>query len=260
MYYTPQEWLADWSALTESLVEGERQMKAFIREEYVDENEEIALLDGEYDRNCRLCGRRFITGKRQAFLCPDCRRRRNHEGGVNGGHGAQAAWRKKHGIGFPADASPDDVPDVPADDYDSAEEKLKKTAPIETCLVKKKEDTMDTTREEMLKTFPSGSNRLENPEAFMEAKKNELNELRNSMSHLSDGAVTIQKDPEPDPQQDSFEKIHDAMLQDLQIAFRKDKKGVILSLYSTICDISRTADIPTSDMLDRLTRIDAALS
>lgn len=259
MYYAPQEWLADWSKLTGVLTKkgcvnqvdetvnstATYDMHYYDRPFYDYPDDGSDLPEGLSWRECIDCSKRFV-GKGSMKLCRQCRRRRI----LNG---------MKH-TSSPHDVRASDVPDVPSENWTSESDKVKKTAPIETCLVKKKEDTMDTTREEMLKTFPSGSNRLENPEAFMETKKQDLNELRDSMRHLSDGTVTIQKDPESEPPADSYEKIHDAMLQDLQNAFRKDKRGVLLSLYSTICDISRAADIPTSDMLDRLTRIDAALS
>jgi len=79
-------------------------MKGMHHEEYIEETEQVSLLDGEFDRNCNVCGRRFITTRRQAFMCPECRSRKRHEAGVTG-----ARTRRRHGSGSMGGGTPHDV-------------------------------------------------------------------------------------------------------------------------------------------------------
>jgi uncharacterized protein YlaI len=162
----------------------------------------------------------------KAKYCPECKRRHDNE------YFEAYNARRRKGV------RPSDVPDVPADDYDTLEEKIRKTAPIETVLVPKKEDNMDTERAERLKTFPSLSNRLEHPENFTQTTA-----TGNDMEDAPKSA-------------DAARMERHKMLK----ALAMDKRGAIMSLYSTVCDISSAIETPVAELLDRLTRIDAALN
>ena len=123
------------------------------------------------------------------------------------------------------DVKVDDVPDVPADDYYSEADKIRKTAPIETVLVPKKEDNMDTTREERLKTFPSLRNMTEHPEYFTQP-------TATKMAPADDGTA--------------LEK--------------PDRKRRLMDLYGTLNAYCESFGVAASDVLDRLCKIDEALS
>ena len=214
---------------------------------------------GVYERKertaiCQRCGTEFTTKHNRSKWCPDCARIVHYEQSnrCRRSHKAAAAVTSVDLAGRTHGMSAADVPDVPADDYYSKADKIKKTAPIETVLVPKKEDNMDTTREERLKTFHSMSNRLEHPEYFTGDDMVKPTVTAPSYSPADNGTTVVM----PDIPAEQVEKMKDA----LREGFRKDRKSVILSLYSTICDICRDVDITVPEVLDRLTRIDAALS
>lgn len=180
---------------------------------------------------CSNCGKEFSAFSKKARYCQDCKKIIHRQG------------QKRYKANMRMSAA--DVPDVPADDYDTLAEKIRKTAPIETVLVPKKEDNMDTTREERLKTFPSLSNMIEHPENFTQPTATEMEPADNGTTQDI-----------PDVTADQVVKMTEALREDL----RKNKRDVLLCLYSTICEICKDVEITVPEVLDRLTRIDAALS
>ena len=229
MIYAPQSWLADWSAMTDEIVKanekGENNMPA-----------------GVYDRKpktriCEVCGAEYTSRATNSKYCPDCAYQKKLESNAKSG-AKRAEYFKTYNARRRKGVRPSDVPEVPADDYDTLEEKIRKTAPIETVLVAKKEDNMDTERAERLKTFPSLSNMTEHPENFTQptATGNDMEDAPKSA--------------------DAARMERHKMLK----ALAMDKRGAIMSLYSTICDIAGALETPVAEMLDRLTRIDAALN
>lgn len=215
---------------------------------------------GSYQRKertviCQRCGAEFTAKSEKAKWCPPCNTRVHIERSnrIRAARKAAAAVTSVDLAGRTHDMSAADVPDVPTDDYYSIEDKIKKTAPIETVLVPKKEDKeMDTERAERLKSFPSMSNRLEHPEYFTGDDMVKPTVTAPSYSPADNGTTVDM----PDIPAEQVEKMKDA----LREGFRKDRKSVILSLYSTICDICRDVEITVPEVLDRLTRIDEALS
>lgn len=210
-------------------------MKGMHHEECIDQTEEVSLLDGEYDRNCNVCGRRFITTRRQAYMCPECRRRKRHEAGATGGKNAHETWKRKHGAGgAPHDVSADDVPDVPSDEalYYSESDKIKKTAPIEAHLGPYKPEEGEIEMD--LSKFPSSSNRLEHPEAFL----GDVVTPTTTGVDIPNTAIGYVPNPTP----------------------VCDTKRRLMDLYGQITSISAETGLAVLDIIDRMTRIDAALN
>lgn len=199
------------------------------------------MATGEHKRKpfyvtCSSCGKEFMAYSRKAQYCPECKKIIHRQ--------EQARYKAKMRM------SAADVPDVPADDYDTLAEKIKKTAPIETCLVQHKEDNMDTERAERLKTFPSLSNMTEHPEYFTGDTPESLGQTTTVPAY---NGTTVDM---PDVTADQVVKMTEALREGL----RKNKRDVLLSLYSTICEICKDVEITVPEVLDRLTRIDEALS
>ena len=235
MNYAPQSWLADWSAMTDVLVkaneEGENNMPAGVYERK------------PQTRICEVCGAEYTSRATHSKYCPACAYKKKNESNAK-----SAAKRTEYFKAYNArrrkGVRRSDVPDVPADDYDTLEEKIRKTAPIETVLVPKKEDNMDTERAERLKTFPSLSNMTEHPEYFtqptattLEPEEKEaeayemytLEEVRNKM---------------------------DSMVRDLA----KDRKGMLLAMYDGMTALGEASGMTFDEILDRMRRLHSALN
>lgn len=279
MNYAPQGWLADFSAMTDEIVRSNESMDIDEMDSFQDQSEDDGLVAEIMYRKrkykprqvvCQDCGEIFTGAGTVLKYCPKCKaeRKKIWQDEYQQRQKKRAKAREVNAQEEQPNTAPvetvlvnrsveahdvraDDVPDVPADDYYSEADKIKKTAPIETVLVPKKEDKeMDTERAERLKTFPSLSNRLEHPEYFTGDTPESLGQTK---TVPDDYGTTVDI---PDIPAEQVEKMKDA----LREGFRKDRKSVILSLYSTICDICQDVEITVPEVLDRLTRIDAALS
>lgn len=151
------------------------------------------------------------------------------------------------------DVKADDVPEVPADDYYSKANKIKKTAPIETCLVQHKEDNMDTERAERLKAFHSMSNRLEHPEYFTGDTPESLGQTK---TVPDDYGTAVDISPDEKEAFDTLKVKHASLLEEIT----SDRKRMLLSLYDGMADLCAASGLTFSDVLDRLRMIDEALS
>ena len=159
--------------------------------------------------------------------------------------------------------SADDVPDVPPDEslYYSEADKIKKTAPIEAHLgpYKPKEGEIDMD----LSKFPSGSNRLEHPENFTQTvETEEHNDKLRAVGDAVRAAIKAASKPDTGATEDVPKSADASRMERHKMlkALALDKRGTIMSLYSTVCDISGAIETPVAELLDRLTRIDAALN
>lgn len=275
MHYAPQGWLADFSAMTDEIVRSNESMDIDELDSFQDQSEVDGLVAEIMHRKrkykprqvvCQDCGEIFTGAGSVLKYCPKCKAQRKKiwQDEYQQRHGKRAkakevAMQEKPRNTAPVetvlvnrcveahDVKADDVPVVPSEEglYYSEADKIKKTAPIETVLVPKKEDNMDAERAERLMTFPSLSNMTEHPEYFTQPTATTYTPADNGTT----GDM-------PDIPAEQVEKMKDA----LREGFRKDRKSVILSLYSTICDICRDVEITVPEVLDRLTRIDEALS
>lgn len=249
MMYAPQSWLADWSAAAdvfERIREKERMDyydKPFY--DYPDDGSELPK--GLSWRVCADCGKRFV-GKGAMKLCRQCRRE----------HFMRGVKRYNQKGKFSSDARADDVPDVPSDEalYYSEADKAKKTAPIKTVLVPKKEDAeMD------LSKFPSLSNRTEHPENFTGTSPEFFNQPADTSVPAAE-SVTIHMDgtdgiaPDEKLVVDALKEAHNSLLKEIT----SDKKRMLLSLYDGMCDLCNASDMTFAEMLDRMSRLHAALN
>ena len=278
MNYAPQGWLADFSAMTDEIVRSNESMDIDELDSFQGQSEVDGLVAEIMHRKrrykprqvtCQDCGETFVGAGATLKYCPKCKAQRKKiwQDEYRQRHGKRAKAKEVALQEEPRNTAPvetvlvnrsveahdvkaDDVPDVPADDYYSQADKIKKTAPIETVLVPKKEDNMDTERAERLKTFPSLSNMTEHPEYFTGDAPEDLTQTTTAPA---DNGTTVDM---PDIPAGQVEKMNDA----LREGFRKDRKSVILSLYSAICDTCRDVKITVPEMLDRLTSLDEALS
>lgn len=274
----PQGWLADWSAMTDEIVRSNESMDIDEMDSFQDQSEVDGLVADIMHRKrkykprqvtCQDCGETFVGAGAALKYCPKCKAQRKKiwQDEYRQRHGKRAKAKEVAFQEEPRNTAPvetvlvnrsveahdvkaDDVPDVPADDYYSEADKIKKTAPIETCLVQHKEDNMDTERAERLKTFPSLSNMTEHPEYFTGDTPESLGQ---TTTVPADNGTTQDI---PDVTADQVVKMTEALREGL----RKNKRDVLLSLYSTICEICKDVEITVPEVLDRLTRIDAALS
>jgi hypothetical protein len=233
MNYAPQSWLADWSAMTDEIVKanekGENNMPA-----------------GVYDRKpktriCEVCGAEYTSRATNSKYCPDCAYQKKLESNAKSG-AKRAEYFKAYNARRRKGVRPSDVPDVPADDYDTLEEKIRKTAPIETVLVQKKEDNMDTTREERLKTFPSLSNMTEHPEYFTQPE-----------TQFEQPTATTM---EPEETEADVREKMDGMVRDLA----KDRKGMLLAMYDGMTALGEASGMTVDEILDRMCRLHSALN
>ena len=263
MNYEPQPWLADWTAAT-AIIKEANEMDIDALSSDMDQSEVDEAVDSimkkkyRYKKKtftCEDCGAIFELYSNKAKYCPKCKAERKklwQEEYIQRGKrradtrllNAQAETEDKRntapvetvlvGSVEASDMKATDVPSVPTDVYYSADDKIKKTSPIETHFgpYKKEDERMDTKREELLKAFPSMSNRILNPDNF-------------TGTDTGNGAN----------------------IQPLTLAYTPGKetpspmnKAAFLKLYTTISDAADEAGIPVKDVLDRLTRIDAALS
>ena len=235
MIYAPQSWLADWSAMTDEIVKanekGENNMPA-----------------GVYDRKpktriCEVCGAEYTSRATNSKYCPDCAYQKKLESNAKSG-AKRAEYFKTYNARRRKGVRPSDVPEVPADDYDTLEEKIKKTAPIETVLVPKKEDNMDTTREERLKTFPSLSNMTEHPEYFTQPTATTFEpEETEAVAH------------EMYTPEEVREKM-DSMVKDIA----KDRKGMLLAMYDGMTALGEASGMTFDEIIERMSRLHSALN
>lgn len=199
------------------------------------------MATGEHKRKpsyviCSNCGKEFLAFSRKALYCPDCKKIIHRQ--------EQARYKANMRMRL------SDVPDVPADDYDTLAEKIKKTAPIETVLVPKKEDKeMDTERAERLKTFPSLSNMTEHPEYFTGDTPESLGQTK---------TVPDVNGTSPDEMEafDTLKKARGSLLEEIT----SDKKRMLLALYDGMTDMCMASGMTFAEMLDRMSRLHAALS
>lgn len=208
---------------------------------------------------CQDCGETFTGAGTVLKYCPKCKaeRKKIWQDEYQQRHKKRAKTREVNAQEEPRNTAPvetvlvnrsveahdvkaDDVPDVPADDYYSKANRIKKTAPIETVLVPKKEDKeMDTERAERLKTFPNLSNMIEHPENFTQPAED--------MEDIPDDAKKAF---------DTIKEKHHSLLEEIT----SDRKRMLLSLYDDMADLCAASGLTFSDVLDRLRKIDEALS
>lgn len=258
MNYAPQGWLADFSAMTDEIVRSNESMDIDEMDSFQDQSEVDGLVAEIMHRKrkykprqvvCQDCGEIFTGAGTVLKYCPKCKAERKQiwQDEYQQRQKKRAKAREVNAQEEQPNTAPvetvlvnrsveahdvkaDDVPDVPADDYYSEANKIKKTAPIETVLVPKKEDKeMDTERAERLKTFPSMSKRLEHPEYFT---GDALEDLDQTMTVPADIPTTC----------------------------APDRKRRLMDLYGTLNAYCESFGVAASDVLDRLRKIDEALS
>lgn len=202
------------------------------------------MATGEHKRKpiyviCSNCGKEFSAFTKNARYCPECKKIIHRQ--------EQARYKANMRM------RESDVPEVPADDYDTLAEKIKKTAPIETCLVQHKEDNMDNDRAERLKAFPSMSNRLEHPEYFTGDTPESLGQTK---TVPDDNGTTVDISPDEKEAFDTLKKAHGSLLEEIT----SDKKRMLLALYDGMSDMCMASGMTFAEMLDRMSRLHAALS
>lgn len=226
MNYAPQPWLADWSALTNEIVKANEEGEDDMRGSY--ERKERTVI-------CQRCGAEFTAKSEKAKWCPPCNTRVHIERSnrIRAARKAAAAVTSIEPVGRTNAMSAADVPDVPADDYYSIEDKIKKTAPIETHFgpYKPTEEKGDTTMD--MRKFPSLSNMKEHPEYF-----------------TGDDMVK----PTGTAPSDTFTHVG------ISTASAPDRKRRLMDLYGNLNAYCESFGVAASDVLDRLRKIDEALS
>lgn len=283
MNYVPQGWLADFSAMTDEIVRSNESMDIDEMDSFQDQAEVDGLVAEIMHRKrkykprkvvCQDCGEIFTGAGAVLKYCPKCKaeRKKIWQDEYQQRHKKRAKTKEVNAQEEQPNTAPvetvlvnrsveahdvkaDDVPDVPADDYYSKADKIKKPAPIETVLVPKKEDNMDTERAERLKTLPSMSNRLEHPEYFTGDTTADL-----LMQKATPDSSTTNDVPDiPDDAKKSFDtlKVKRASLLE---EITSDRKRMLLSIYDGMADLCTASGLTFSDVLDRLRRIDEALS
>jgi len=237
MYYAPQEFLADWTSreLSEALISA-------------NEGDADDMPSGKYERKktpciCTICGAEYLAAGHNARYCPECKKQQRKEYFM--------AYNEKRSKGV----RPEDVPDVPSDDelYYSEADKIKKTAPIETVLVNHEEDTKMDERAERLKTFPSMSNMTEHPEYFTGDTPESLAQTK---TVPADNGTAADISPNEMLAFDTLKKAHGSLLEEIT----SNKKRMLLGLYDGITDICMASGMTFEEMLDRMSRLHAALS
>lgn len=285
MNYAPQGWLADFSAMTDEIVRSNESMDIDEMDSFQDQAEVDGLVaDIMYRKRkykprqvvCQDCGEIFTGAGTVLKYCPKCKAQRKKiwQDEYQQRQKKRAKTREVNAQEEQPNTAPvetvlvnrsveahdvkaDDVPDVPADDYYSEADKIKKTAPIETVLVPKKEDKeMDTERAERLKTFTSLSNMTEHHEYFT---GDTTADLLMQKTTPADSSTTNDVPDIPDDAKKAFDtlKVKRASLLE---EITSDRKRMLLSLYDGMADLCTASGLTFSDVLDRLRRIDEALS
>lgn len=289
MNYAPQGWLADFSAMTDEIVRSNESMDIDEMDSFQDQGEVDSLVSEIMHRKrkykprtitCQDCGETFVGAGAALKYCPKCKAQRKKiwQDEYRQRHGKRAKAKEVALQEEPRNTAPvetvlvnrsveahdvkaDDVPDVPADDYYSEADKIKKAAPIETVLVPKKEDKeMDTERAERLKTSPSMSNRLEHPEYFTGDTPESLGRTK---TVPDDYGTAVDISPDEKEAFDTLKKAHGSLKKahgSLLEEITSDKKRMLLALYDGMSDMCMASGMTFAEMLDRMSRLHAALS
>ena len=283
MNYAPQGWLADFSAMTDEIVRSNESMDIDEMDSFQDQSEVDGLVAEIMHRKrkykprqvvCQDCGEIFTGAGTVLKYCPKCKaeRKKIWQDEYQQRQKKRAKAREVNAQEEQPNTAPvetvlvnrsveahdvkaDDVPDVPADDYYSEADKIRKTAPIETVLVPKKEDNMDTTREERLKTFPSLSNMTEHPEYFTSVGDTPES-LAQTKTVPADNGTPVDISPDEKEAFDTLKKAHGSLLDEIT----SDKKRMLLALYDGMSDMCMASGMTFAEMLDRMSRLHAALS
>lgn len=259
MSCAPQEWLADFGPLTNIIRKGNGEMdidemSADLEQGAVNEAvnrifaeaQKTELEDGESFRVCEDCGESF-AGKGKSRYCRACAKERRRQGIME-----YIERGKKR-----ADESKIQNPDERRMDKEAA------TAPVETVFVKKASPfpVLEAERERKKQpieahfgpykaaapendvcssNFPSLSNKMEHPEHFADP--------------------TDQSAVQQEPDDETVEKAADFAEERMKRAFKADRRGALYALYNTLSDACAYMGMPVSELLDRMRRIDEALS